>query len=158
MNMVWYENYEDPSKILTDSEGVRHNLSLGVGKIDPAIKAAQLERAAQVLPAPLNEIWSKVQSPFIQAITDSLSPRAVFMGGKVILAGDALAGFRPHTTAGTAQGAMHALLLRDVFEDRLTIEGWEEKVMGFAKMASGVGIGLGTQSQFENHPMADEKL
>lgn len=158
MNMVWYTNHENLKEILTDSDGVRHKLSLGVGKIHHAVRQQQLERAFKTLPPPLFEIWSKIQLPFIQAITDSLSSRAVFMNGKVVLAGDALAGFRPHTTAGTAQGAMHALLLKDVFVDNTDVEEWERKVLGFAKLASGVGRALGTQSQFGKHPMADDEV
>jgi len=41
----------------------------------------------------------------VQAITDVTSPQPLYMNDKVVLIGDALAGFRPHTVASTSQAA-----------------------------------------------------
>jgi len=48
---------------------------------------------------------NKSKNPFVQAITDVSSPRPLYMNDKVVLVGDALAGFRPHTVASTSQAA-----------------------------------------------------
>jgi len=42
------------------------------------------------------------------------------MGGKVLLVGGALAGFRPHTVASTPQAAYDALLLADLVSGKIT--------------------------------------
>ena len=43
----------------------------------------------------------KTKNPFVQLVTDIISPSAVFHDGHVVLVGDALSGARPHTTAST---------------------------------------------------------
>jgi 2-polyprenyl-6-methoxyphenol hydroxylase-like FAD-dependent oxidoreductase len=158
-NIVWFANANDVElkKILTDRAGFSHTYSLGVGKIDPNIMERQRKVAADILPPQLLEIWQKVESPFIQAVTDSLATKAVFMGGKVFLIGDAIGGMRPHITAGCSQGAMNALLLKRVFEKdgRMSIEEWEKDVVGWASFAQKIGVQMGNLSQFGDHPLAD---
>lgn len=48
-----------------------------------------------------DQVVLKTQHPFVQVVTDVISPSAVFHKGHVILVGDALSGARPHTTAST---------------------------------------------------------
>lgn len=48
-----------------------------------------------------SKVVMKTKHPFVQLITDVISPSAVFHEGHVILVGDALSGARPHTTAST---------------------------------------------------------
>jgi len=80
------------------------------------------------------------------------------MGGKVILVGDAVAGCRPHTTAGTTQAAMHALLLGKVFgEGTMGLDEWEELVLGYARKVQEIGARMGNLSQFGEHPMNDDE-
>jgi hypothetical protein len=100
-NLVWYTNIDDKElkDILVDSEGNSHTFSLGVGHISPEVKTKQRETAAAILPAHMAELWQKVESPFIHAIADNLAAKCVFLDGKVMLVGDAVAGLRPHTTA-----------------------------------------------------------
>lgn len=75
-------------------------------------------------------MFQKVEQPFIQAITDNITSEAVFMNREVLLGGGALAGLRPHTTAGTAQAAMHALMLNKVFvSGEMSLGEWEMKVL-----------------------------
>jgi len=158
-NCVWYcnANEEELKRILTDSAGVSHTYSLGIGKIDPNMKMEQIKAAKAILPPPLAEVFQKIEHPFLQAVTDNIAPKSVFMGGKVFLVGDALAGLRPHTAAGTAQAAMNALLLKKVFEKDggMSIEEWEKATVDWAKFAQNVGVQMGNLSQFGDHPMAD---
>jgi 2-polyprenyl-6-methoxyphenol hydroxylase-like FAD-dependent oxidoreductase len=160
-NLVWYQNTseEELKRILTDTDGVQHKYSLGVGKIQPEIKACQRVIATEVLPPCFSEIFQKIEQPFIQAITDSLVTKAAFMNGRVLLIGDAVAGLRPHTTAGTTQAALHALLLGKVFGDReeMNLEEWEKTVLAWSTFVHGEGIKLGNLSQFGDHPMAENE-
>jgi hypothetical protein len=153
--MVWYCNIEDTKEILTDATGVTHRFSLGIGKIRSEVKEKQ-RRVASTLPPPLTETFEKIQSPFIQAITDNLATKAVFMEGKVVLLGDALAGLRPHSTAGTSQAVMHALLLKKVFDGSMSIEEWEKKSLSLSTLSQTIGVQMGTLSQFGQHPQADD--
>jgi 2-polyprenyl-6-methoxyphenol hydroxylase-like FAD-dependent oxidoreductase len=79
----------------------------------------------------MGELWQKVESPFVQAITDNFAAKCVFPDGKVMLVGDAVAGLRPHTTAGTNQAALHALVLKKVFEkgSAMSVVRWEQKIL-----------------------------
>ncbi|KAF4636479.1 hypothetical protein G7Y89_g1612 [Cudoniella acicularis] len=155
-NIVWYQNYT-PSELqdlLTDTSEKPHTYSLGINKIKPAFKIKQQEIAAKTLPEPLAELFQKVESPFIQAVTDCLATKSVFMNGKVVLVGDALAGVRPHTTCGTTQAALHAFLLGKVFEGEMGIGEWGKKAMEFGNFVQGVGVKMGDLSQFGDHPDA----
>ena len=104
------------------------------------------------------ELSRKVESPFIQAITDSLAAKCVFLDGKVMLVGDAVAGLRPRTTAGTNQAVLHVLLLERVFEkgSAMSVVEWEQKILEWSTIAHAVGIKLGNLSQFDEHPMAEK--
>lgn len=158
-NIVWYHNVDESGlqRILTGSCGQLHKFSLGVGKIRPQVREEQRKISEAILTKPMNEIFQKMEQPFIQAVTDNLTTKAVFMGGKVLIVGDAVAGLRPHTTGGLSQGAMHALFLKSVFEKDATmsLEEWERKVIGFATTASKIGVDFGTLSQFGDHPQAE---
>lgn len=153
-NIVWYNNVEDPKDILTDSAGVQHKFSLGIGKLRTELRDEQREKA-KTLPPQFRELFTKIQSPFIQAITDSLATKATFLDGKVVLLGDALACLRPHLTAGAVSGALQALLLGEVFENKISLDEWEEKVLNFSTFAQGLGVQIGNLAQFGDHPMAD---
>ena len=157
INWVWYCNCEDLSKILTDCDGNSHRWSLPPGKVDPKAWENQKEYASHNLPPQFVELLHKTRSPFVQAITDVLAPQACHYDGRVILLGDALAGFRPHTTASTTQAALHALRL---WEDMKTWDEWmkkkslyEETVMEFARYGVQHGQKLGNTSQFGHHKL-----
>jgi 2-polyprenyl-6-methoxyphenol hydroxylase-like FAD-dependent oxidoreductase len=106
---------------------------LGFGKIRPEIKSKQRDIAAKVLPPQIAELFQKTEFPFMQAVTDNLTAKNVFMNGKVLLVGDAAAGLRPHVAAGTTQAAMHSLLLGRVFakNDFMSLAEWEKMTLYF---------------------------
>ncbi|KAG4436061.1 hypothetical protein IFR05_008451 [Cadophora sp. M221] len=157
-NIVWYNNYT-PSKlqeILTSTSGKVHTFSLGIGKVRPEISSRQRSIASSLLPPPISEVFQKVEQPFIQAVTDNFASKAVFMNGKVLLVGDALAGLRPHTTAGTAQAAMHALMLNKVFgSGEMNLGEWEREVLKWSAWIQKLGVQLGETAQFGVHPQMD---
>jgi 2-polyprenyl-6-methoxyphenol hydroxylase-like FAD-dependent oxidoreductase len=133
---------------MTDSEGHHHHFTLPVGKIQPRLVAQQKEYASQVLSPQFAELVRETEMPFVQAITDVLSPKADFMDGKLLLVGDAVAGFRPHTAASTNQAAYHALLLEKVMRDEISLEENSDAVMEYARHMSEAGKRMGNRSQF----------
>lgn len=152
LNFVWYCNYPENSKefedLMTDNQGQRHRITLPSGKMRPEIWARQKALAKNILPAAFADLIAKASQPFIQTITDVISPRASFFDGKLVLVGDALAGFRPHIASSAAQAAFNAQLLAKVV-DELTMEEWEKKVMEFAQRTSQQGIAMGNKNQFQ---------
>jgi 2-polyprenyl-6-methoxyphenol hydroxylase-like FAD-dependent oxidoreductase len=157
-NWVWYCNYEDGSseleELMTDVNGKRHAITLPVGSMNPEVWSKQKAYASQVLPPQYAEAVNKTQQPFIQAITDVRSPQNSFLDGNVLLVGDALAGFRPHTAASTGQAAFDALRMGDWFGGEINEEKYHERVLEFSKVVQEKGVMLGERSQFGRHPFA----
>jgi hypothetical protein len=72
------------------------------------------------------------------------------MGGKVMLVGDAVAGFRPHTAASTSQAAYHATLLDRVMRKEMEWEDLEGLIMDHGRYMCEAGIRMGNRSQFND--------
>jgi 2-polyprenyl-6-methoxyphenol hydroxylase-like FAD-dependent oxidoreductase len=163
VNWVWYCNYAQDSpehvELMTDKDGERHHVTLPPGGIQESVWARQKSHAAATLPPQFAELVQKTEVPFVQAITDVIAPRAVLEGGRVLLVGDALAGFRPHTAASTGQAALDAMSLAEAIGRVLDGEGmgaldeWEKTVMEYARRMQGHGVRLGQRSQFGTHPL-----
>ena len=157
-NWVWYCNYADGSteleELMTDIHGKRHAITLLVGSMNSKVWPKQKEYASQVLPPQYAEAISKTKQPFIQAVTDNISPQNSFLSGKLLLVGDALAGFRPHTAASTGQAAFDALRMGEWWRGDVDRRTYDEKVLDFAKMMQEKGVTLGERSQFGRHPFA----
>lgn len=118
INWVWYCNYPPDSteykELMTDSDGKTHHVTLPIGRMRKDILDQQRQYAKKVLPPQFAEIVCGTKQPFIQAITDVISPRNSFFDGKLLLIGDAVAGFRPHTAASTSQAAFDAQKLHEL--------------------------------------------
>ena len=163
INWVWYVNVEGDSneyrKIMTDTSGTTHRLTLPAGgHMLPEVWEAQKANAIAMLPPQFAELVNKTKNPFVQAITDLEPPadkKCWLLGGKAVLVGDALAGFRPHTAASTAQAALHALMLARMFGGKLDKEEYQNEVIDFATRLQNQGVVLGNRSQFGDHPLAD---
>ena len=139
---------------MTDIHGKRHAITLPVGTMNPKVWSKQKAYASRVLPPQYAETITKTEQPFIQAVTDNVSPQNSFFGGKVLLVGDALAGFRPHTAASTGQAAFDALRMGEWLGGDLDKRAYDEKVLEFAKTLQEKGVMLGERSQFGRHPLA----
>ncbi|KAK0363407.1 hypothetical protein LTR91_019462 [Friedmanniomyces endolithicus] len=155
-NWVWYCNSAEGSPehedLMTGNDGKRHAITLPVGAMKGSVWKRQQEYAAEILPPQFAEAVRKTEQPFVQAITDVISSQSSFMDGKVLLVGDALAGFRPHTAASTGQAAFDALTLGQWMTGEITKEKYDEKVLEFAKRLQHHGVVLGERSQFGRHP------
>ncbi|KAI1425155.1 hypothetical protein F5Y12DRAFT_784921 [Xylaria sp. FL1777] len=139
-NFLWYTN-ETPEaldEIMIDSEtGQRHHNIVPSGHVRPDIWAQRVEEARRIpLTAPFLEIMTKIKRPFIQRITDFRAPRAAFEDGRVLLVGDALSLFRPHTAFSGTQAAFDALRVADYVAGKMTLQEWEENVLRYATLHS----------------------
>jgi len=154
INWVWYCNYPEESPeykdLMTDSDGHSHHFTLPVGKVQARLWMEQKKYAEKVLAPQFAELVASTKQPFVQAITDVLSPRASFMAGKTLLVGDAVAGFRPHTAASTSQAAYDAILLSEALIGNISWDSMEEEMMDHARHLSHAGIRMGNRSQFSH--------
>jgi 2,6-dihydroxypyridine 3-monooxygenase len=111
MNWVWYRNVapgRDLDELLTDRDGVRHDLSLAPGQ-PRAPFVGELRDAAGVLPPVLADLVLASPDPFVQVVVDIEVPAMVV--GRVCLVGDAAFALRPHIAVGTAKAATDAAAL-----------------------------------------------
>ena len=136
INFVWYYNCSEESKefaeIMTDVEGHRHRSTLPPGKMRPEVWAKQQAKGRQLLAAPVKELVEKIKVPFVTAVSDFQAPQACFLDDKLLLVGDALALFRPHTAQSTNQSATDSLLLEKVLKGDMETSQWEKEVMQYA--------------------------
>jgi 2,6-dihydroxypyridine 3-monooxygenase len=106
LNWLWYQNIAPGDRLtdlLTDRNGVRAELTVAPGSVQPR-HVEQLYSAAEAdLPAPLAEVVQRTAEPFIQVIVDLEVPRMAF--GRSCLIGDAACVLRPHIGVGTAKAA-----------------------------------------------------
>lgn len=159
INFVYYTNFPEGSpeleEIMTDKDGKRHRITMPPGLTDPTAWEKQRQIARERLPPQFAEIVCATRKPFVQAVTDVLSPTNEFMDGKVVLIGDALAGFRPHTVASTSQAAFDAMVLADYVGGKASWEQWKKETLGFARYIQKRGVHMGNRSQFEDLPLGE---
>ncbi|KAH7128330.1 monooxygenase [Dendryphion nanum] len=163
VNWVWYCNYNEESpehvELMTDKDGRRHHITLPPGGIQDRVWMRQKDLARDHLPPQFSEIIQKTKVPFVQAITDAIAPSALLSGGRVVLLGDALANFRPHTAASTNQAAMDASRLAEAVGKIVDgggveeLRNWEKHVVEYAQEVQRHGVNLGNRSQFGEHPL-----
>jgi 2-polyprenyl-6-methoxyphenol hydroxylase-like FAD-dependent oxidoreductase len=164
LNWVWYVNYKENSPehidLMTDTEGKRHHITLPAGGVRDEVWSRQKKFAKENLAPQFAELVEKTEIPFIQAITDVVTPSANLDSGRVLLIGDALAGLRPHTAMSTSQAAMDATTLAEAIGQILNGQGkdaldmWENHVVKYAKEMQSHGVSIGDRSQFGEHPLS----
>ena len=151
LNWVWYCDYDTDSpgfsELITDIQGHKHRFTVPEYNIQPLVWTRMNPRAKPILPRVFSEIVIKTSDPFVHTITDVIAPKLSFMGAKVLLVGEALAGFRPHVGSSTAQAALHALLAEKWMKGEMRLKEMEEQVMRYARHKSQMGIQLGDQRQ-----------
>ncbi|KAI0165290.1 FAD/NAD(P)-binding domain-containing protein [Hypoxylon sp. FL1284] len=154
INFVYYANFPEGSaeleELMTDREGRRRQITMPPGMTDPAAWEKQRRLARERLPPQFAEVVCGTRKPFVQAVTDVISPRHEYMGGRVVLIGDALAGFRPHTVASTSQAAFNAMLYADYVAGRVSGDEWRRQTIGFARYIQRRGVEMGERSQYQS--------
>lgn len=139
---------------MTDEDGKRRRLTIPPGMMRPAAWEMVKKRGRDRLPPQISEMVGKTKKPFVQCITDVITPTNNFYGGKVVLIGDALAGFRPHTVASTSQTAFDVLMLVEYLETGNHAE-FVRRTMEYARWVQLKGVQIGDRSQFEELPLQE---
>jgi 2-polyprenyl-6-methoxyphenol hydroxylase-like FAD-dependent oxidoreductase len=164
INFVYYKNtaprgMTDRSTefrtLMTDVDNNYHRITMPPGKMNPKAWATQCDIAREKLPPQFAEVVCSTEKPFVQAVTDVISPTNEFLDGRVILVGDALAGFRPHTVASTSQACFDAMILADMIEGKIGRRYWKTQTLGFARTIQARGVSLGERSQQEELPLSE---
>lgn len=125
---------------MTDKDGKEHRSTVPIGKVRDGIMNQQRSLARELLSPATAELVIKTKNAFIQTVSDVISPRALFLDGRVLLVGDALATFRPMTGLGTNQAARQALSLFEVLAGRLSLERWERDALEYAQATRALGV------------------
>ena len=154
-NWVWYRNVvsADLDRLLVDTHGVRHDLSLGTGEVPEATVARLVADAARMLPPQLSELVAESREPFVQVVFDIAARQMAF--GRIALIGDAACALRPHVAAGTAKAADDAWTLARAVSgagDDLpgALREWETGRLGLAAQAMERARDAGVRAQLEN--------
>ncbi|KAK3684528.1 hypothetical protein LTR37_020203 [Vermiconidia calcicola] len=159
LNFVWYANFPDGSaeleRIMTDKDGRRRKVTIPPGMITWDAWEMLKSKASEKLPPQMAEMAHKSKNPFVQCITDVTSPRNFYMDNKVVLIGDALAGFRPHTVASTSQAAFNVMGLVDWLDGNIDRRQYVKQTMQYARLIQSRGVHIGNRSQFESLPIED---
>ena len=135
INFLWYTNEEEASRnqIMTDKDGRTRKYIVPAGMVRPSAWESLMQRA-HLLSEAHREVLTAIKRPFIQSITDFVAPRAVLSEGRVLLVGDALSLYRPHTASSTNQIAYQCLALERYLQGDLTLGEWEQDILQFAHL------------------------
>lgn len=159
LNFVWYANFpegsEELEKLMTDKDGRRRHITIPPGMIAWDAWEMVKRLGHDKLPPQMAEMADKTKAPFVQCITDVISPKNLYMGDKVVLIGDALAGFRPHTVASTSQAAFNVMSLVDWLDGKIDRKQFVKQTMQFAREIQAMGVRIGDRSQFEKLPVEE---
>ena len=113
-NIIWYRPADEATELgilLTDENGVRHEVSIPPPLIRREAIAAMRAAAEQLLAPQCRALVRLIDEPLLQPIYDLASPRLAF--GRVALIGDAACVARPHVGAGVSKAADDAAALAD---------------------------------------------
>jgi 2-polyprenyl-6-methoxyphenol hydroxylase-like FAD-dependent oxidoreductase len=128
---------------MAGNDGSVHRVTLQAGQVRPEVWHRQKKLAQEALPPQFYEIVQSTRRPFVQAIWDVISPQNFFHEGKVILIGDALAGLRPHTGAGTEQAAFHSLILEKLLNGSASPGEFIWLTMEHSQYIQNIGVQIG---------------
>jgi 2,6-dihydroxypyridine 3-monooxygenase len=128
VNFQWYWNVpegDELDEIMTGRDGVRRPVSVHAHDVQERfVDALHLRANEQLAVAPLAELITAVEKPFLTVIADAATPQMVV--GRICLLGDAGVTGRPHAGAGGAKAAADAWALADAL---LESEGDVERAL-----------------------------
>ncbi|MEY9266475.1 2-polyprenyl-6-methoxyphenol hydroxylase-like FAD-dependent oxidoreductase [Bradyrhizobium elkanii] len=114
-NFVWYRPANADhglADLLTDIDGIRHELSIPPTKIRSDVIASMRQDAERLLAPQFAEVVRLTPQPFMQAILDLETPRMA-LGSRTVILGDAAFVARPHVGMGVTKAAADAAALVD---------------------------------------------
>lgn len=123
---------------MTDTSNRYHRNTLPIGGMRPAIWQTYVELAKESMCAPVAELVARTTQPFVTAISDATCPRAVALGGKVLIVGEALNLMRPPMALSTTQSAVHALTLERTLRQSNAgdFQKWERDVLQYNRLSA----------------------
>jgi 2-polyprenyl-6-methoxyphenol hydroxylase-like FAD-dependent oxidoreductase len=117
-NIVWYRPAAEDNtlrELLTDTRGVRHELSIPPDVIRPEVMTKMRADAERLLPPQFAEVLRQIRMPFLQTILDLESSHMVLgRTGRIVIVGDAAFVARPHVGMGVTKAATDAAALAEV--------------------------------------------
>jgi len=156
-NFVWYANFAEGTaeldKIMTDKHGRKRHVTIPPGMMSQDARTLMKHKADTTLPPQMAELVHKTKAPFVQCITDVISPKNLYMNDKVVLIGDALVGLRPHVSQGTNLAARSATALVDWLDGTISRKKFVTQIMSRARLMQARSMRLGHSSQFEKLPV-----
>ena len=132
---------------MTDINGHRHPNTVPVGQLHAEIWAKHKAHAARVPNPPFLELVNKTTQPFISTVQDCAAPRASFFDHKLLLVGEALTLYRPHTRANFNQSSLDCLLLRKALQGEISFTRWEQEVLQTAQLPRLLAVATGEYFQ-----------
>lgn len=154
LNFVWYRNYlegNDLDNLMTDTSGVRREISLPPGAVQDQHVAELRAVASARLPEALASLVTSVSEPFVQVVYDVEIDRMAF--GRTCLIGDAGFVARPHAAAGTAKAAANAWALADALATHpdvpTALAAWEPSQLQLGRQLVDRTRRLGYRSQVD---------
>ncbi|MFB9266936.1 FAD binding domain-containing protein [Bradyrhizobium erythrophlei] len=114
-NFVWYRPADADdglADLLTDIDGVRHELSIPPTRIRSDVIASMRRDAERLLAPQFAEVVHLTPQPFIQAILDLETP-CMALGSRTVILGDSAFVARPHVGMGVTKAAADAAALVD---------------------------------------------
>ncbi len=155
MNLVWYRNClvgADLDDLLTDTSGLRRDVSVPPGAVAAHHIAEAHASAAAHLPPPIAEVMARIEHPFIQVVFDLAVDRMAF--ARTCLVGDSAFVVRPHAAAGTAKAADDAWTLRNALIAHPNVgdalRAWEPRQLQLGRSLLDRTRRIGQRSQFDN--------
>jgi 2-polyprenyl-6-methoxyphenol hydroxylase-like FAD-dependent oxidoreductase len=123
-NVIWYRPADVATELhdlLTDINGVTHQISIPPPLIRPAAIAAMRAAADRLIAPQLRSVVALIAEPILQPIYDVATPAMAF--GRVAILGDAAFVARPHVAAGVSKAADDAVALATALSQTQDVAG-----------------------------------
>ena len=176
LNWVWYrlKTVSELEDLMTDGQGIRHTYTLPMGKMREEVARAMKKEAESGMAPQAIEVIQKTTHPFAQTVTDNIAGSNSFLGGKLLLVGDAaagqryasscfvirgllpkdrLTGSRPHSASALTQASFHGLLLKALLLRDISLEQWSKETHDFSSILINSGHELGKTLVLDRIPM-----
>lgn len=134
-------------------DGHQYLQSLPAGQLRPQLLGPLKESLRGVLCPQFQRITDSVppENVLIQAISDLKARQNCFLGGKVLLMGEAATVTRPHTFRATSSSAFQAMLLTPVLQDKKPVEDWSRTCLEYMDLLSKEAMQIGEVLIGANH-------
>jgi len=148
LNWMCYCNVADPTRLLTDAQGVQHRWSLPPHEMTPDLRRQLVELVSPRMPAAFVELVKQTPGIYLQAIYYGMPE--TFVRGRVALVGDAAHVSPPHLGAATSLAYADVDSLARALSQGESLQSWGEKRHLAVRAELDIAYRLGQELQ--NHP------